>query len=386
MTAPSKSWFSMSKEERWSPACLDMVASAWSLDVKDDIPKLLQLRERLSAEFEGYHLLDPLELARCYHDAKGKLPQAEEQFRKMVAWRKEEGIDDLLQQAAAVPQYVHTYYPSCFLDGVDKDGDPIWCDRVGASDVLMVHQHYGHVPFRDYTLYVRENGLRGAFAREFERRHGRPPARVTCILDMEGLCRRHLHVELISPLEEGIQFLQEYYGGMAKHIFVVRAPFVFRIVWSIAQHFCSESLKKTIVLCNARNTQSTLEKYMDRDVLPPTLGGRGKPGVGFEKSGNLQGGVMPEEALHEPDPLQLKSSGSSDTTVASNDTYSMDGSTTPPVSPASSMLSTGVGGVCDSIPEAASVTYSQSVNVRTTLLLSGYLTDDDGDNRRVMIK
>jgi CRAL/TRIO domain len=381
MNAPSgdeskKSWFSMSYEERWSPSSVRQVSSIWCLDEAKDIPRLLRLKESL-LDLKDYHLTQPLELARCYYDAKSNLKAAEEKFRATVHFRQQEGLDELLTTTTCSPPlYVPTYYPSCFLDGVDKEGDPIWLDRIGASDVWPVYQQYGHVPFRNYTLWVRESGMRGDFAKEYERRHGRPPARVTTILDFDGLCRRHLLATLISPLEEGIRIYQDHYGSMAKRILITNAPFVFRIVWSIAQHFCSEQLKKTIVFCNAKSTQATLDKYIDRSALPPVLcanGGRGKPGVGFERCGNLEGGVMPEHLRMDPSEnnLKLSNSTSSDTVVSACSFFT---DRSPPASPASSFSETA------SMVETTTAT---TCRVRAISLICGSI---NGDDNRVLLE
>ena len=346
-TLPPVSWFDMTYEQRWSPSSLDMAAQVWALS---NVAHLLELQSRLSPDLKDYPLNHPLEVARCYVDAARNVDVAEDTFRAMVAWRQSQGIDHLLlgNSAAAAAADNHSqniqpsssavatplmqrYYPSCFLDGVDRDGDAIWLDTTGRSDCLAVLRRYGPVRFRNYTLWIREQGLRGAFAREYERRHGVPPARVTVVLDMRGLCRRHLHAALIPPLEEGIRILQDVYGGMAKRILVINAPFVFRIVWGIAQHFCNDALKKTIILCNVRNSQATLDKYIDREVLPPCIcqEGRGRPGFGMPS--DLRGGVMPaSDALQEEEDEDdrilpdLKHSGSSTETVMSCDSFSYD--------------------------------------------------------------
>lgn len=352
----------MTYEERWGSASLEQACAIWDLDTTKDSPNLFKLKDRLH-DLKDYPLNHPLELARCYFDAKHKLPLAEQKFRAMVKWRKREGIDNLLQDFRP-PALMEQYYPSCYLHGYDQEGDPIWIDRTGSSDVWAVYNHYGHEDFRDYVLRNREVALRGEFAREYEQRQGRPPARFTVIMDMDGLCRRHLNAGLISPLEEGIRHLQDYYGGAAKRILVTKAPVIFRIVWSIAQHFCNESLKKSITFCNAKNTQEILDLYIDREVLPPVFcqQGKGRPGTGFAQS-TLEGGIMPKVVVPE---LKASDSGES---VASCDSTVLE---TPPGSPRNSSSSG-----CETIPENR-----VAVVVRTTSLLKGYL----GELDRVLVE
>lgn len=357
----TKSWFDKTYEGKWEPSCLEMVCDIWKLDAGQAIPDLLKLKDRLS-DLKDYPLNDPLELARCYVDANSRLEAAEEKFRNTVAWRCQEGIDDLLRDYQP-PSAIEEYYPSCFLEGYDREGDPIWIDRVGASDAWAVYDTYGHVPFRNYVLRNREMALRGDFARHYERQTGRPPARITAIMDMEGLCRRHLNAGLIAPLEEGIRNLQDHYGGMAKQIIVAKAPFVFRVVWSIAQHFCSESLKKSIIFGNARNTQAIVDKYMDRPVLPPAFlpkEGQGRPGLGFAQT-SLQGGILPEDIIDtSSDALQIKTMGSNETVASCDSTTMMD---TPTASPTSSWTK--------SFDDDLVVAERPVVRVKTTSLLSG---------------
>jgi hypothetical protein len=197
----TKSWFDKTYEERWSVSSLDQVCEIWELDTARDIPMLLQLKKLLE-DLRDDPLNDPLELARCYVDANRKVAAAEQKFRAMVKWRREEGIDSLIEHYHP-PSLMEDYYPSCYLQGYDKDGDPIWMDRIGASDAWAVYSRYGHVPFMNYVLRNREVALRGEFARDYEKKRGRPPARITAILDMDGLCLRHLMVGLIPPMETG---------------------------------------------------------------------------------------------------------------------------------------------------------------------------------------
>lgn len=369
-TAPSVSWFDMTYDQRWSPSSLALAAQVWSLSCT---LHLEELRVRLQ-DMRDYPLNHPLEVARCYVTAHRNIDEAEASFRQTMTWRQQEGIDALVNDNSASTPLLQKYYPSCFLEGTDLQGDAIWLDRTGAGDCVALHHHHsvGATRFRDYTLRIREQGLRGAFARDYEQKHGRPPARLTVLMDMEGLCRRHLHADMIQPLEEGIRILQEYYGGMAKRILIINAPFVFRIVWSIAQHFCNESLKKSIILCNPRNSKAILEKYVDRAVLPPCMGGTGRPGVGMPQ--DMTGGILPPELLvskaAEEDnedgiPGLMKSQLSAADTVTSLDSFSYD------TQESSSLATPTSSPIYNSSKSVSFVLQPQPVTVRTMSLLRG---------------
>jgi CRAL/TRIO domain len=171
------------------------------------------------------------------------------------------------------------------------------------------------------------------------------------------------HAALVtSTFYKGIRNFQDYYGSMAKKIIVTNAPYVFRVVWSIAQHFCNDSLKKTIVFCNAKNTEATLKLYMDLKVLPPAFykEGKGRPGIGFAQT-SLKGGIVPAD---------LKEMGCSET-VTSCDSTVLE-------SHQNSMARQGISwSKSETIPE------QEDVSVQTTPLLTGFWTET---NQLVMVK
>jgi len=344
----------MTLEERWSASSVERVAQAYQL-TPDEKNKLFELKDNLQKKgyYDSKHqLMNPLELARWLREAHGNVALAESKFRAAMAWRLEHKIDDLVTSFAETTPDMETlqqHYPSCFLDSVDKDGDPIWLDRTGAADPMGCLRRYGNDTFCNYVLWVRETGLRGDFARDYETssKSGLPPIQVTAIMDMEGLCRRHLIPALLQPLEEGITILQSFYGvALAKRLLIIRAPMIFRIVWSIAQHFCSDDLKRKIIFCNARNLLPMLDKYIDREALPSCIApleGKAQPAPGF--SPNLLGlGEMPEalasELVTSTSPktsttASLKTQGSNADTVLSADDScrSADDGSLPPGSP-----------------------------------------------------
>jgi len=118
---PLPSWFDIPYEERCSPSSLDMTAK---------VSNLSSVEKRL----EG-----PLELSRCYVQSSRNLDEAENSCRRIVEWRQEIGIHSLCladintpeSQSIPTPLFLH-YFPSCFLEGIDLEGDPIWWDRTGA--------------------------------------------------------------------------------------------------------------------------------------------------------------------------------------------------------------------------------------------------------------
>ena len=358
-----------------------------------------------------------------YGRGNRNIDEAERILRALIRWRQQDGIDQLIRlnpdldsnsvnsiysssnndnndnnsdsdsvdrisgsggigsgtgTGVVVTPLLQKYFPSCFLHGTDLDGDPIWLDRTGASDCVGLHHYYGADHFKTYTLWIREQGLRGSYARNYEHRYGRPPAQVTVIMDMAGLGRRHLHADMIPPLEEGIRILQDYYGGMAKRILVINTPLVFRIVWSIAQHFCNDTLKRTIIMCNARNTPALLDQYIDRSVLPSCMGGQGRPGAGMPQT-DMTGGIIPPEVMTKGARIQVTTTAKSrDDSIPSLMQSSSYGADTDTSFDSFSYHSTQESSFVK-LPTDKWVSSSPppTVSVRTSSLLKGSFQDDE---------
>lgn len=73
---------------------------------------------------------------------------------------------------------------------------------------------------------------------------------------------------------------------------IIRPPSIFRIVWRIAQHFFQPEVRAKIIFAD-KDYLKTLDKYMDRSVLPPCVNpeGSGSAARGFPPS--FVGGLIP---------------------------------------------------------------------------------------------
>ena len=297
----------------WNDESVALVAKWWNLN-DSQVSKLWELRDRL--EDVKHWKNQPNEVVRYLRDARFHVKHADAKFRRMVQWRVNNQVDDILTNYRPPHPLLFEYVPTTVLDGLDKEGDPIWIERVGAADSWGLFQRFGHEELIRYAVYIREVCIRGPWAEEYKRRAadagGKPPMRATAIVDLAGMTWDHFRPSLLPLLKEGLSIVQEYYCGFGKKIIVIRVSKLFPIVWKVAQHFCNDNLRNMLVFATADNYLEVLQEYVDLDTLPPCLyeGGTGQGGVGMPS--NLQGGKVP--TMDELDRIWIERQQSTDTT------------------------------------------------------------------------
>jgi hypothetical protein len=291
--AKSTSWESLSQ---WNDESVAQVADWWGMTEKD-VGKLWQLHDRLTDVTHWKN--QPNEVVRYLRDAHGNVKNSEAKFRRMVDWRISEEVDDIVTDYVLPHPLMQRYLPTTVLEGCDKEGDPIWLERVGAADSWGLLKAFGHDDLIRYAVYIREVCIRGEWARDYQRRrNGRPPMRATAIIDLEGLNWSHLKPGLLPLLRDGLHIVQEYYCGFGKKVIVIRAPALFSVVWKVAQHFCGENLKNMMVFATKENYLEVLKEYVDLEMLPPCIYPQGKGRGGVAMPNHLAGGkVPPKEEL-----------------------------------------------------------------------------------------
>ena len=200
---PSTDWESLS---HWSDASVAQVAAWWKLS-DQDVTKLWQLQARLD---DVHHWQNqPNQVVRYYRDAHGNLAKAEHKFRRMIQWRIDERVDAITDEYVPPHPLLSEYLPTTVLDKYDRDGDPIWLERIGACDSWGLFQAFGKEALLRYAVWIRESCIKGAWAREYrERNGGQPPMRATAIIDMEGMGLDHLKPSLLPLLKEGLAIVQ----------------------------------------------------------------------------------------------------------------------------------------------------------------------------------
>lgn len=281
----------------WSDESVRQVTEQRQLS-PPEVQKLWQLHDALQADYGSHPMNRPVHVVRLLRECRGNLARAEHKFRIMMQWRIEEHVDDILDTYVPAHPLMAQYVPSTILDGYDREGGTIWIERPGATDSCGLTRAFGIDELLRYSIYLREASYRGAFAEEYQRRNeGRNPTGTTAIIDLQGLSWQHIKPGKLALLKEGLRLTQIGYAGTGKRIIIIRAPVMFAAAWKVAQQFCGERLKKKMIFTTNDNYLEVLEKYIDLDLLPPSIYPQGKGHGGIGMPNHLDGGKVPSNEV-----------------------------------------------------------------------------------------
>lgn len=279
-----------SPSPHWNEDAVESIVESWALSESEQ-DQLQLLKERLS-DIEDWKNT-PDTVVRFLRARPGDVNAAEVMFRNMIQWRKDNAVDTILQEYDP-PTLLKERFPGAVLEGVDKERDPIYVGRIGKTDAAGFLERFGEDEMVRHAIWIRELISRGEWIKEYEVKQGRPVKRITIIEDLEGLSL--IPSRGILKLYGKIMHLdQQNYCETAKRLIILRAPLLFRAVWTVVKHFFDPGVVEKMVFTSSSDYQKVLDKYIDRDVLPPCICAEGKGKVAKGLYDNLEGGKLPDK-------------------------------------------------------------------------------------------
>ena len=204
--------------------------------------------------------------ARQWDEAK-----ALEMYKNTLRWRKEFGTDQIFKTFSfPEKKEVLKIFPQYYLR-TDKFGRPIYINEVGKINVDALLKVTTIERMLQFHVYEWEHLIRQIYPKCSEHA-GHKVFQSFSIVDLKGLSYKQFNKTTRSFVKQITKIDQEYYPEHLGQMFIINAPKIFSMIWSVVKLWLDKRTLAKIKVYGS-DYHDKLFHFVDPHDLPEHIGG-----------------------------------------------------------------------------------------------------------------